>query len=216
MTVTLNQPDGLYLSAQASLAQLLEAEALRAFADGLLHAALTHTLNLQPATFNRLTLAELLYYADGPETYPLLTALLALDAEIHVLVDEDKRVLPLPGFLSYRASLPPDKFPLKTLRLPPLNPGGRYAFSVAAEGVYLAVRLDLHDRLRVAGHVRLALSSPTRPPLRLHAVEDRLERQVMAEDLIEAAVAGGDEELATPLTQAEQAALVAALKRAVR
>ncbi|MCL4300079.1 MAG: hypothetical protein KJ077_30375, partial [Anaerolineae bacterium] len=84
------------------------------------------------------------------------------------------------------------------------------------DGAWLAVRLDLHERLRVAGHVRLALSSPARPPLRLRAVEERLERQVMSGDLIEAVVAGGDEDLTVPLTPMEQAALVEALRRGVR
>jgi hypothetical protein len=51
MIITFNQPDGLYLSTQATLAQLLEDEALRAFAGGLLHAALVETCNLRPATF---------------------------------------------------------------------------------------------------------------------------------------------------------------------
>jgi hypothetical protein len=214
MTITFNQPDGLYLQAQATLAQLLEDEALRVLAGGLLHAALVATFNLQPSTFNAMTLTEALHYTGGPEIYPLLTALLALDAEVHTQIGEERRVLPLPAFLSYRPSLPPDKIPPESVRLPPLNPGGRYTFAVSGDGAWLAVRLDLHETLRVAGHVRLALSSPARPPLRLRAVEDRLERQVMSGDLIEAAVAGGDEDLAAPLTPMERAALVEALKRA--
>lgn len=216
MSVTTNQPDGLYLSTQATLRQLLEDEALRPFADGLLHAALVTTFNVQPSTFNAMTLTEALHDAGGPETYPLLTALLALDAEVHTQLGEDRRVLPLPAFLSYRPSLPPDKVPPESVRLPPLNPGGHFVFAVSGDGAWLAVRLDLHERLRVAGHVRLALSSPTRLPLRLRAIEDRLERQVMTGDLTEAAVAGGDEDLAAPLTPMERTALVEALQRELR
>ncbi|MBE7550830.1 MAG: hypothetical protein HS126_07105 [Anaerolineales bacterium] len=216
MTITFNRPDGLYLSTQATLRQLLEDEALRPFADGLLHAALVTTFNVQPSTFNAMTLTEALHDAGGPETYPLLTALLALDAEVHTQIGDERRVLPLPAFLSYRLSLPPDKVPLESVRLPPLNRGGRYTFAVSGDGAWLAVRLDLHERLRVTGHVRLALSSPARSPLRLRAVEDRLERQVMAGDLIEAAVAGGDEDLTAPLTTMERAALVDALQRGLR
>jgi hypothetical protein len=206
------QPDGLYLSTQATLAQLLEDETVAAFADGMLHAALSETCNLQPTTCN-LSLVEALHYTNGPETYPLLTTLLALDAEAQALVGEDRRVLPLPGFLSYRASLPSERAPLETVRLPPLNPGGRYAFAIAEAGVWLAIRLDLHEILRVAGHVRLAISSPTRPPLRLHSIEDRLERQAIEAGLIETAIAVGNEGLLVPLTSMEQATLVEALKK---
>lgn len=215
MSITFNQPDGLYLQTPATLAQLLEDETLRTFAGGLLHAAIVESCNLQSATCN-LSLAEALHDAGGPATYPLLTALLVLDAEVHTQLGDERRVLPLPAFLSYRPSLPPDKVPPESVRLPPLNPGGRYTFAVSGDGAWLAVRLDLHERLRVAGHVRLALSSPARPPLRLRAVEDRLERQVMAGDLIEAAVAGGNEDLTAPLTPMERAALVEALQRGLR
>jgi hypothetical protein len=214
MSFTFTQPDGLYIRVQTPLSQLLEDEPLRIFAEGLLHAALVTTCDLQPATCN-LSLAEALHYTGGPETYPLLTALLALDAEVHALIGEDRRVLPLPAFSSYRPSLPPDKVPLEAVRLPPLNPGGHFAFAAAGEGTWLAVRLDLHETRRVAGHVRLALSSPAHPPLRLRAIEDRLERQVMTRDLIEAAIAGGDEQLTTPLAPPEEMALGEALARAV-
>ncbi|MBI1878396.1 MAG: hypothetical protein HYR94_09250 [Chloroflexi bacterium] len=226
MPITLNQPDGLHLSTEATLAQLLEDETLRTFADGLLCTALVETCNLQPGGCKQpatqraqaacnLSLAEALHDTGGMETYPLLTALLALDAEVHSLIDDERRVLPLPAFLSYRDRLPLDKVPPETVRLPPLNSGGRYAFSVLADGGYLAVRLDLHDKLRVAGHVRIALSSPTHPPLRLHTIEDRLERQVIKAALIEAALAGGKERLTISLTPVEQAALIEALNRLV-
>jgi CO/xanthine dehydrogenase FAD-binding subunit len=207
MSITFNRPDGLYLSAQATLSQLLEDEALPLFAAGLLHTAVMTTLNVERSTFN-LSLAEALHHTTGPETYPLLTALLALDAEVQALTEEKRRVLPLAGFLSYRASLPPDKAPLEAVRLPPLNPGGRYAFAGGVDKTCLAVRLDLHETRRIAGHVRLAVSSPIRPPMRLHTVEDRLERQRVEAELIEAAVAARGE----ALTPAERVELVEMLK----
>jgi CO/xanthine dehydrogenase FAD-binding subunit len=210
-SVTRNQPDGLHLSAQSALPQFLEDESLRLFADGLMYSALTHLFDVQHSTFNG-SLADALHYVSGPEVYPLLTALLALDAEIHTLVGEERRVLSLPGFLSYRANLPPHKFPLESVRLPPLNPGGRYAFSLLDGESYLATRLDLHQTLRVAGHVRVTLSGPARPPLRLHPIEDRMERQVIEAELIEAAVTKGNEGLTIPLTLSEQAALIEVLK----
>jgi CO/xanthine dehydrogenase FAD-binding subunit len=211
MIITHVQPNGLYLVTQATLAQLVEDEAVRAFAGGLLYTALLKTCHLQLATCN-LCLAEVLHQADSPQTYPLLTALLVLDAEIHALIGEDRRILSLPGFLSYRPSLPPDKVPLETLRLPPLNPGGHYAFAVADNGAFLAVRLDLNPALNVAGHVRIAASSITRPPTRLIAAEERLERHVLAEEMIKTAIAAGSADLLTPLTQIEAVKLVETLK----
>lgn len=214
MTITFEQPDGLYLSTGAALAQLLEAEAVPAFAGGLLHAALTTTFNLQPST--TLSLAEVLHHTGGPETYPLLTALLTLDAEVHAQVGEDKRVLPLPGFLSYRSSLSPERAPLNALRLPPLNSGGRYQFAVIEGGSWLAARLDLHETLHVVGHVRLALSSPTRPPQRLQGIEDRLDRQVMNQAALETALVAGTANIVPVLTPAEQTALRATLNRLIQ
>jgi hypothetical protein len=210
MPITLNQPDGLHLSTQATLAQLLDDEAVGAFADGLLQTALVQTFNVQPSTAN-LSLAEALHHS-GPQTYPLLTALLMLDAEIHALVNEKQRVLSLPGFLSYRASLPLAKVPLETLRLPPLNPGGRYAFAVSDDGAFLAVRLDLNPTLNVAGHVRMAVSRVTHPPIRLVAAEQQLERRAIDEQLIEAAIAAASADLPIPLTQIERAELIKVLK----
>jgi hypothetical protein len=207
MVITHAQPDGLYLVTQATLAQLLKDEVARAFAGGLLHTALLKTCHLPPATCS-LSLAEALHRADSLQTYPLITALLVLDAEIHALIGEDRRILSLPGFLSYRASLPPDKVPLESLRLPPLNPGGRYAFAVADNGAFLAARLDLNSALNVAGHVRIAVSSITRPPRRLIAAEERLERQVLTEAVIKTAIAVGSADLPGPLTSIEEAELV--------
>jgi CO/xanthine dehydrogenase FAD-binding subunit len=64
----------------------------------------------------------------------------------------------------------------------------------------------------VAGHVRIAISSVTCPPIRMVAAEQRLERRVIAEPLIEAAIAASRADLPTPLTQIEQAELVEVLK----
>lgn len=210
-SIVLSQPDGLYLAAQATLAQLLEDKTLQGFADALLYTALTHLANGKRLPSN-ITLAEALHYAAGPEIYPLLTALLALDAEVYSLIGEERRVLPLPGFLSYRNRLPLDKVPLESVRLPPLNSGGRYAFSALTGEGYLAVRLDLHETLRIAGHVRIVLSSPTRPPLRLHPIEDRLERQIIETALIDTAAAE-PEALTVPLSPIEQTTLIEALKK---
>jgi CO/xanthine dehydrogenase FAD-binding subunit len=115
--------------------------------------------------------------------------------------------------LSYRHRLPPDKFPLNRLRLPPLNPDGHFSLqqlSIPAEG-YLALRVDLHPLMKVLGHVRVAIGGPHRPPIRLHATEHRLERQVLTPPLIEAAVAASDEDITPMLTKNERGVLTEAL-----
>jgi hypothetical protein len=208
MPIILNQPDGLHILAQAVLKQLLEDETLTQFADGLLPAAFAHPPDLS------LTLAEALHYP-GEEVYPLLTALLALDAEIRATVGDKQRVLALSGFLSYRSSLPPDKVSLDSMRLPPLNSGGHYRFVTLDEGACLVIRMDVHPRLKVTGHVRLVVSSPARPPIRLLAAEQRLNRQVLTETLIEIAVVAGSQALPVPLRQMEQVGLVRTLKELI-
>ncbi len=141
-------------------------------------------------------MAEALHLLEPAPVRSLLTALLALDAEVRLEVDDHNRVLPLPGFLSYRSSLPLASFPLSAVRLPPLNPGGHYFFSKFKPDRFIVLRLDLHPVERLAGHVRVALSRPGQLPQRLTSIEERLERQVLSEALMEAAVRAGEQALA--------------------
>ena len=189
-------PDGLRIPTQLILSDLAAEDIIAKFAGGLIPAALNHTQLDQ-------TLAEALHQP-APESNPLRTALLALDAEIDSLVGPTRRVFPLPGFLTYQAQLPPDKFPLHSLRLPPLNPDGHFIFIAATEQHYFALRLDLHPEQKVLGHVRIALSSTTRPPIRLEGAEHRLNRQILSPEIVGAALVDGDEILDTPLTQIER------------
>ncbi len=188
--------EGLYLSAQIPWPQLAKDENLREFANGLIPMALYY----DDASW---TLADLLHHS-GPQTYPLLTALLILDAEVNAVVEDKQPVFPLPGFITYRSKLSPDKFPLNTIRVPPLNTDGHYFLSLSNDGFCTAIRLDLHPRLHVAGHVRIAASSPTRIPIRLRAIEHRLERQTLTPDLIETAITTANPALPKPLTACEQ------------
>jgi CO/xanthine dehydrogenase FAD-binding subunit len=152
-------------------------------------------------------------YASGPHIAPLLIALLVLDAEVNAVVNGKQPVFPLTGFLTYRSKLPPDKFPLNAIRLPPANPNGHYILATANDGFCSAVRLDLNPSLKMTGHVRIAISSPTRSPVRLQAIEHRLERQVLKKELIRAAVVGANKDLLKPLTQVEEVRLVELLER---
>ncbi|MBN1218835.1 MAG: hypothetical protein JXM69_07905 [Anaerolineae bacterium] len=204
MSTIKTRPDGLYISTHTTWPQLATDETLRSFANGLIPMA----LNGHQETW---TLAELLHHS-GPQSYPLLTTLLVLDAEVNAVVEDKQPVFPLPGFLAYRSRLSPDKFPLSAVHLPPHNRNGHYLLSLASDGFCSAVRLDLHPKFKIAGHVRLAISSPTRLPVRLQATEHRLERQPLTEELIQTAIAVGSKDLPKPLTTAEQSRVAEVLQ----
>lgn len=209
MPVTLTRPNGVHILTKATLQQLIDHETVTLFAGGLLLNALAE---INPAERTTLTLAAALHDADNLQLNALFTALLLLDAEVNTIVDDETRVFPLPGFLSYRANLPPHKFPLNTLRLPPLNPDGHYLLTMLGAGYYLGVRLDLHPDLKVAGHVRVALARPGHLPQRLNIAEHRLDRQQPEDALIYAAIAAETTEGPSPLTDIEQTRLFDMLK----
>ena len=200
MSITLVRPDGLHLTTKATLAQLAQDQILQEFADGLIPKILAHfDLAGETAT----TLAEALHRTGLPAIDALLTGLLVLDAEVNAVIDDETRVFPLPGFLTYRARLPLDQFPLNLMRLPPLNAGGYYRFTVT-EPYCCTVRLDLHPELMVTGHVRLAAAGPNLPPHRLTLIEARLDRKLLTPELIEAALAlGRGTEQPLPTVEAE-------------
>lgn len=196
MSTIFTRPDGLYIPTHATWPQLATDDILRSFANGLIPMA----LNGHRASW---TLAELLHHSD-PQVNPLLTALLVLDAEVNAIVDDKQPVFPLPGFLTYRTRLSPDKFPLSTIRLPPLKPDGHYLLSIGPDGFCAAIRLDLNPHLKLARYVRTAISSQTRSPIRLPAVEQRLERQILDKGLIRVAIVAASEDGPTSLTRLEQ------------
>jgi CO/xanthine dehydrogenase FAD-binding subunit len=208
--ITQQHLDGLHIKTGATLGQIAADPTLLDFAGGLVPHALTAAGLSNAAGW---TLAEALLEADSLVTKALLTTLLVLDAEIHAEANGARRVWPLPGFLSYRDHLPLADYPLSAVRLPPLNPDGHYVFLGFDRANYLAVRTDIHPRLGVAGHVRLASSSPVRPPQRLQVSEHRLERQVLDEAIIDAAVTAGSEALSVPLNAAERARLTEVLAK---
>jgi CO/xanthine dehydrogenase FAD-binding subunit len=197
------QPDGLHLLAEATLAQLAADETLADFADGLLPKALSEAGSGQ---LPGLPLAEALHLLEPAPIRSLLTVLMALDAEVRLTVEDKVRILPLPGFLSYRDRLPLNNFPLDIVRLPPLNAGGHYFFSKIEPDRFIVIRLDLHPVERLAGHVRVAVSHPGHLPQRVTSIEQRLERQILTEALLEEVI--GDQ----PLSVEEQTEVIRALK----
>jgi CO/xanthine dehydrogenase FAD-binding subunit len=196
MTTTLTRTDGLYISTHTPWPQLASDQTLCEFANGLI----PMTLEYEDTSW---TLSELLHHT-GSQTYPLLTVLLILDAEINAVVEDKQPVFPLPGFLTYRSKLSPEKFPLDAIRLPLLNGGGHYFLTLANDGFCAAIRLDLHPQRKLAGHVRIAISSPTRTPIRLRNLEHRLERQILTKELIQVAILAINQNLPKPLSKDEQ------------
>ena len=196
MATTLTRTDGLYVSTHTPWPQLVTDEILCEFANGLI----PKTLQYEDTSW---TLSELLHHT-GYQTYPLLTALLILDAEVNAVVEDKQPVFPLPGFLTYRSKLSPEKFPLDAVRLPHLNSDGHYFLTIADDGFCAAIRLDLNPQLNLAGHVRIAISSPTRTPIRLRSLEHRLERQLLTKDLIQTAILAANQNLPKPLSKDEQ------------
>jgi hypothetical protein len=205
-STTFTRPDGLYISADATWPQLAADETLCGFAGGLIPLA-PH----QTQAGLSWTLAELLHQR-GPQNYPLLTALLALEAEVNAIVDNKYPVFPLPGFLIYRSKLSPDKFPLYAIRLPRLRRTHEYCRMFQTDdGFCVAIRLGLHPQLKLAGHVCLAISGPQRSPVRLLAIERRLEQQVLNQEFIQSVVTTTIDERLKPLTATAQLRLVEAL-----
>lgn len=191
------QPDGLYLDPHATLQELIDESALHEFAKGLIPTALS---DLPDHAFTK-TMSKILQQVPLWAS-PLINALMVLDAEIHTATQETRRVLPLTSFLDYRHSLA--HINITTLRFPPLNPGGHYYLLTPDAGYSLALRLDIQPQRGVMGHVRLALSSPTRPPMRWLEWEGRLTWQTLTPALIAEAC---QLPLAEPLTEPEQTAL---------
>lgn len=201
--------DGLHLAPEATWQQLAHETSLQKFANGLLVEAIPNNVegNGTAVLADALKLAQAAYQ-------PFLTALLVFEAEIQTRFDGEARSLPLTTFLAYRQKLTHNNLTLNSVRLPPLNLDGHYLLDSTAERT-VVVRLDIHPELGVAGHVRIAVSGPHRPPTRLIETEKRLTWQPLTFELIDEAIQRGDATLEPPLTDYERATLAALLRSRV-
>ena len=204
------RPDGLHIDVEATLQQLIADKELQLFADGMVVNAITEGVSV---SYHTLTVAELLHIP-SPVGHGFLTVLLALDAELNSVVDGETRVFPLTTFLNYRTRL--RNVSIVTIRCLPLNKGGHYFFSVNEARNYLAIRVDIHPTMRVAGHVRIAIASDWRYPQRLRRVEDRLDRQVLSPSQIKTALTTDNlAQVVPPVTCEEQERLAALLSQLI-
>jgi hypothetical protein len=202
MSILTTHRDGIYLSPQATLLQLTEESLLQEYADGLIPQAIEHLLQAD------ISLVELLFTTET-EYYPLFTTLICLDAEIKTIFKEKIRAFPLPALLTYQQKLATGSISIRELRLPPLNFGGHYSLTVPEDGFCVATRMDIHPTKLVAGHVRISINSPNRPPVRVEEIERRLTWQVLNQAIIEEAILRAN--TSPPLTDQEQHFLLQSL-----
>ncbi|MDM8531127.1 hypothetical protein QUF63_08135 [Anaerolineales bacterium HSG25] len=200
------QRDGIYLAPSATLTELSQEPLLDEYATGLIPQALAQR---NPHDDGQTTLQSYLFQAEAGS--PLFTTLISLDAELKTVVAGKVRILPLPTFLSYRAKLAADGVIINNLRLPPLNYGGHYLLKVDETQLCFAVRMDIQSEKRLAGHVRVVVSSAERPATRLENTERRLTWQPLNQTLIEEAIEFGNADLSLPLTAQEKQRLQALL-----
>ncbi len=133
---------------------------------------------------NRATLAGAIVTADSAS--PLVTALLACDAEITLHTDE-ARALPLSGFLAYRERIMSEGALISDIRLPIASADLRFAYERVARTprdypiVCVVVRCAVKDG--ILGSVKIAVGGVAATPIRLTGLEFGLEKKSLADFL---------------------------------
>ena len=133
---------------------------------------------------NRATLAGAIVTADGAS--PLVTCLLACDAELTVHTDE-ARTVPLSGFLSYRQRILGEGALITDIHLPIASPDIRFAYERVARTprdypiVCAVARCAIKDG--ILGSVKIAVGGVAATPTRLAGLEFGLEKKTLVETL---------------------------------
>jgi probable selenate reductase FAD-binding subunit len=143
---------------------------------------------------NRATIAGAIVTADAAS--PLVTALLACDAEIVVAGARDKskdvqnpldfwKVLPLAGFLSYRQQVLGEGTLITEVRLPIPTPDTRSSYDRVArtpkDYPIVCAAASLATKDGIAGNVRIAVGGVAPAPIRLTQLEFGVERKRLAD-----------------------------------
>jgi CO/xanthine dehydrogenase FAD-binding subunit len=143
---------------------------------------------------NRATIAGAIVTADSSS--PLVTALLACDAEVVVAGAKDNskaeqspldfwKVLPLAGFLSYRQQVLNEGTLITEVRIPVPSPGTKSSYERVARTpkdypiVCVAASFAIKDG--IAGNLRVAAGGVAPTPIRLSRLEFGAERKKLAE-----------------------------------
>ncbi len=130
---------------------------------------------------NRATLAGAIVTADSAS--PLVTCLLACDAELTLHTDE-ARSAPLSGFLAYREQIMSEGALISDIRLPIASPDLRFAYERVARTprdypiVCVVARCAVKDG--ILGSVRIGVGGVAATPIRLTALEFGLEKKSLA------------------------------------
>lgn len=148
---------------------------------------------------NAATVGGLIASAGGED--PLLTALLALDAQLTVYTPQSRQI-PLAGFLAYRGRLLGDGALITQISVPLLiGPLGAAYVAVGRTPrdrpiVCAVARMEL--AAGITGNVRLALGGVAAVPVRAYKAEQWLERKALSAEQVEAAVTKAAAELSPP------------------
>jgi CO/xanthine dehydrogenase FAD-binding subunit len=139
---------------------------------------------------NRATIAGAIVTADAAS--PLVTALLACDAEVVIAGARDKsgqtnglKVLPLPGFLAYRQQILSEGVLITEVRMPLPSSDTRSHYARVARTprdypiVCAVAAFAMKDG--IAGRVRVALGGVAPTPIRLNQLEFGLEKKALAD-----------------------------------
>lgn len=180
-------PFPLRIGAMSSLEALVESETVDDLADGVLGEAACRSAS---ATLRaQSTLGGTLVTADG--RHPLAVTLLALDAELIVWVEAERRQVRLDSFLAYRTQLLKQRVLIVEVRMPRSDAltGGGFA-DVARTPADLPIVCAASRAFRDAEGgrafgVRLALGGVADRPVRVPAAEHILEGQLVTPDLLE-------------------------------
>lgn len=130
------------------------------------------------------TLAGAIVTADSAS--PLVTCLLACDAQLTVDADESRSV-PLSGFLTYRERIMSAGALISDIRLPIASPDLRFAYESVAGGsqaypvICAVVRCAVKDG--IVGSIRIGVGGVASTPIRLTALEFGLEKKLLADFL---------------------------------
>ncbi len=172
--------------------QLVESEQLRTSALRVISetAQAMSGLNIR----NRATIGGAIVTADAAS--PLVTALLACDAEVVIAGAKDKtkqvddpsdfwKVLPLAGFLAYRRQILDEGTLITEVRMPLPSPDTRSHYARVARTprdypiVCAVAAFAVKDG--IAGHVRIAVGGVAATPIRLSRLEFGLEKKRLAD-----------------------------------
>lgn len=136
---------------------------------------------------NQATLGGAIVTADSSS--PLVTALLACDAELVIQADEEHTVT-LSGFLAYRQRMLVEGILITEIRVPIPSTNTRAVYQRVARTprdypiVCAVARCAMNNG--IAGNVRVACGGVASTPIRLNAIEFALEKKLVAEHLDQA------------------------------